>query len=139
MGLKKLSLFGDDKMRHYINKSLVLQKAKENAGDLRGGSYVARVKTGVEKDGSPQYRYFRTQEEYNTYLSGGQEKREADAKKKKDSDSLKEKVKDEHKESKERSKESSEAGKHRLLQAEKANKKKKDDVEKSLFLCLIED
>lgn len=46
-----------------------LSKAKEQTGQALGGKYVARVQTGVEKDGSPQYRYFRSQADYNKYLA----------------------------------------------------------------------
>lgn len=46
-----------------------LSKAKEQTGEQLGGKYVARVQTGVEKDGSPQYRYFRSQSDYNQYLA----------------------------------------------------------------------
>jgi len=44
-------------------------KSKEQTGEHAGGTYVARVQTGVEKDGSPQYRYFRSQADYNKYLA----------------------------------------------------------------------
>lgn len=46
-----------------------LSKAKEQTGESLGGKYVARVQTGIEKDGSPQYRYFRSQADYNKYLA----------------------------------------------------------------------
>lgn len=46
-----------------------ISKAKEQTGESLGGKYVARVQTGVEKDGSPQYRYFRSQADYNKYLA----------------------------------------------------------------------
>lgn len=39
-------------------------------GEQRGGQYVARVQIGYEKDGSPKYRYFKSEEEYETYLEG---------------------------------------------------------------------
>jgi hypothetical protein len=44
-------------------------KSKEQTGEQQGGKYSARVQTGIEKDGSPQYRYFKTQAEYEEYLS----------------------------------------------------------------------
>lgn len=57
-------------MRLYIDEQkLILRKSKEQTGEHSGGTYVARVVTGTEKDGSPQYRYFRTQKDYNEYLS----------------------------------------------------------------------
>lgn len=52
--------------RLYLKADLI--KSKEQTGEHVGGKYVARVQTGVEKDGSPQYRYFRSQNDYNEYL-----------------------------------------------------------------------
>jgi len=54
----------------YLTKALTgwdLVKADQTA-QLRGGKYAARIQTGYEKDGSPQYRYFKTIEEYESYL-----------------------------------------------------------------------
>jgi hypothetical protein len=60
----------------------------------RGGKYAARVQIGYEKDGSPMYRYFATEEDYQTYLS--RKGRSKEAKK------LERKVKKEHEESSEK-------------------------------------
>jgi hypothetical protein len=60
-------------------------------GEQRGGAYVARVQIGYEKDGSPKYRYFKTEEDYEKYLKG--RGRSESAKK------LEHKVKREHEES----------------------------------------
>jgi hypothetical protein len=59
------------KKRLYIDEDRLgfLRKSAEQTGEHQGGSYVARVQTGTEKDGSPQYRYFRSQADYNDYLS----------------------------------------------------------------------
>jgi hypothetical protein len=46
-----------------------VQKSKEQTGEQLGGEYAARVQTGMEKDGSPQYRYFSSLKEYEEYLS----------------------------------------------------------------------
>lgn len=54
--------------RLYLREELLI-KSKAQTGEHSGGTYVARVVTGTEKDGSPQYRYFRKQSEYNEYLS----------------------------------------------------------------------
>jgi len=54
--------------RLYLSGDAIF-KSKDQTGEHAGGTYVARVQTGVEKDGSPQYRYFRSQAEYNKYLS----------------------------------------------------------------------
>lgn len=60
-------------------------------GEQRGGDYVARIQVGYEKDGSPKYRYFRTEEAYEEYLKGrGRSKA---------SQELEDKVKREHEES----------------------------------------
>ena len=61
-------------------------------GEQRGGKYVARVQVGYEKDGSPKYRYFHTEEDYETYLAGKGRSKEAKQ--------LERKVKREHEESK---------------------------------------
>lgn len=60
--MKKRLYIGEDKLGF-------LRKSKEQTGEHQGGTYVARVQTGTEKDGSPQYRYFRSQADYNEYLS----------------------------------------------------------------------
>lgn len=60
--MKKRLYIADDKLGF-------LRKSKEQTGEHQGGTYVARVQTGTEKDGSPQYRYFRSQADYNEYLS----------------------------------------------------------------------
>lgn len=85
-------------------KDLAKPKTKAKAGDAvstsdtsggrgsqRGGKYVARVQVGYEKDGSPKYRYFKTNEEYETYMSARGESKEAKK--------LEHKVKKEHQES----------------------------------------
>lgn len=59
--------------------------------ERKGGKYAARVQIGYEKDGSPMYRYFSTEEEYEKYLS--RKGRSKEAKK------LETKVKREHEES----------------------------------------
>jgi len=60
--MEKRLYIGEDKLGF-------LRKSKEQTGEHQGGTYVARVQTGTEKDGSPQYRYFRSQADYNEYLS----------------------------------------------------------------------
>ena len=74
---------------------LIIRKSKNpGTGEERDGQYAARSQIGYEKDGSPMYRYFKTMEEYKTYLKnkdGG----DKDTKPKKDDDddpSLKEKL-----------------------------------------------
>lgn len=60
-------------------------------GEQRGGKYVARVQVGYEKDGSPKYRYFKTEEDYENYVKGRGQSKEAKK--------LERKVKREHEES----------------------------------------
>lgn len=85
-------------MRLYLREDLIKSESKPGAdkkpatsksGELRGGSYVARVQVGNESDGSPKYRYFKTQEEYDHYLGN----------KKSEGTKLEDKVEKEHKES----------------------------------------
>lgn len=76
----------------------------DKTGEERGGKYAARVQTGFDKDGSPQYRYFKTQDQYRQYLetkgraSQGQNQRTtgkvSDDRKKKDRDSKRNKLED---------------------------------------------
>lgn len=63
-------------------------------GEQRGGTYVARVQNGYEKDGSPKYRYFRTETEYESYLHNKGKSPQAK--------NLEDKVKKEHEDSKEK-------------------------------------
>lgn len=72
--------------------------ATKTTGEQRGGSYIARVQTGYDKDGSPKYRYFKSQDEYKSW----KEKNGKGAKKKKNPHNLKQKVEREHKESTEK-------------------------------------
>lgn len=91
----------------YLSDMLVgwpadLVKSNTQTSEVRGGKYAARVQEGYEKDGSPKYRYFKTQEEYEAYMSGkGKGKK---SKKKKDDEDgekrLDEKREKERKESK---------------------------------------
>ena len=135
----------------YLRKSLLgwpadsLEKSEESAakagasskaksGELRGGKYAARVQTGVEKDGSPKYRYFKTEEEYSSYLKDSKSEGKAPTHgHEKGSGKLEGKVKEEHEESTEKQQ------RHGLL-AGKTDKSKdksdKDDkpVSKSLRL-----
>lgn len=94
-------------------------------GEQRGGSYVARVQVGYEKDGSPKYRYFKTEQEYEAYLkdskSEGKNPRHGHTK---GSGELEDKVKKEHEESTKKQQ------RHGLLSAERSSPK----TEKSLRL-----
>lgn len=86
-------------MRLYLREDLVKSEKKSDkpaapshAGEQRGGTYVARAQVGAEADGSPRYRYFKTQEEYDNFLGN----------KKEGGKKLEEKVEKEHKESTEK-------------------------------------
>lgn len=54
-----------------------LSKGEEQTSEVRGGKYAARVQEGYEKDGSPKYRYFKTQDEYDDYLKGAGKKKKS--------------------------------------------------------------
>lgn len=110
-------------------------KSKAQTNEVRGGKYAARVQIGYERDGSPKYRYFESQDEYESYLQGkkgrkGEDKRD----KKKAQEDLKDKTKEEQKKSSEKKRES-------LLKPKKKDKDvkvsaKDTKVSKSLHLYL---
>ena len=100
-----------------------LCKGAQQTSEVRGGKYVARVKIGVEKDGSPMYRYFKTQEEYDSYLQGKGSKKKG-PEKDKQGEALASKVAKEHKESKKKMKEN-------LLVGGSSKAKKKHKVEET--------
>lgn len=103
----------------------------DQTGDVRDGSYIKRVVTGTDKDGSPQYRYLRTKEEVDAWESGKSNK--VDQKKQSKDSSLKEKLDKEQKKSKKKTQGGS--AKRNLLLGKKGNKKKKaKKVKKSLFV-----
>lgn len=121
-------------MQLYLHPDLLKSEMKQKAdaakptdvsggkGEQRGGKYVARVQIGYEKDGSPKYRYFKTEEEYEAYL---QSRGKSKAAKK-----LEQKVKREHEES---------TDKHtgKIIHQPASRKPgllAKDRVEKSLYL-----
>ena len=66
-----------------VERRSVHLKRQKTRGELRGGNYIRRVVTGTDKDGSPQYRYIRTPEEYESYLEG-QNKAKKESKKQKE-------------------------------------------------------
>ena len=81
----------DGKPRVKADAGKPVEKDSTYRGAQKGGKYVARVQIGIEKDGSPMYRYFKSQEEYETYL-----KNQGKSKSAKD---LEKKVKKEHEDS----------------------------------------
>ena len=89
-------------------------------GEQRGGAYVARAQVGLDSDGSPKYRYFKTEEEYEAFMAGRG--------KSKAGKELEHKVKQEHKESTEKQHEGSvkhqpASRSHSLLTKEKPTEK----------------
>ena len=74
------------------------------AGDQVGGQYIRRIVTGTTKDGRPQYRYLRTKEEVAAYDSeqSSKKKQDKDKDKDKEGESLKEKLTEEQKQSKQK-------------------------------------
>lgn len=119
----------------YLSHILVgwpdLSKGKTQTSEVRGGKYAARVQEGYEKDGSPKYRYFKTQEEYDSYMKGSGKKEKKKKKKKDDGGqtSLDEKRKEERKESKEQQRS--------LLTEFKKKKKEVETTKKSLRLYIV--
>src|SRR4051812_31672599 len=90
-------------MIHYlkIEKSVDApkdEKGNKKRGDVRGGEYIKRVVTGTDKDGSPQYRYIRSQEALDAWEEN-QRKNKPGKDKKPTKNDLSDKVKKEHKDS----------------------------------------
>lgn len=92
----------------YLHKSLCdLEKAGQlatsadsssTAGEQRGGDYFHRIQTGYSKDNTPQYRYFRTKDEWESYSNKQGDTQRARTKKTGDesAERLKEKTTKEH-------------------------------------------
>lgn len=134
-------------MRLFLHHDLFKGDSSDGGGDptgeQRGGSYVARVQTGYEKDGSPQYRYFKNSEEYRKYLESKGKSKDKNKDKKKDRKEsegkgkerhLKSKLKEEHEES--RKKQEDTQGKVNLFVKDKANREAKKKVKKSIDLFI---
>ena len=119
-------------MNHYLRSDLV--KSEVPIGESKDGKYAARLQIGVEKDGSPMYKYFKTREEYETYL-----KNRAQGNKSEKGSKLKQKVDKEHAASTYKVKQATSVGKKNLFTGKDKDKDKdkddkKKDVKKSLGL-----
>jgi alpha-D-ribose 1-methylphosphonate 5-triphosphate diphosphatase PhnM len=110
----------------YIRHDIIKGGPEDSTGEHRGGAYAARVQIGVEKDGSPMYKYFKTRDEYENYL-----KHKAAGSRKKSDSKLKEKLSEEHEKSSKHTKQS--VGEKNLFVKDKKDDKK---VEKSLPLYI---
>lgn len=66
--------------------------AASKTGEQRGGDYFHRIQTGYSKTNKPEYRYFKTKDEWESYQ--GQQKPKKPAEKK--TSHLKDKVTKEH-------------------------------------------
>ena len=130
-------------MRLFLHEALMAgdlskAKGKTSTGEQRGGNYFARVQTGYEKDGSPEYRYF-TKPEYDAYLSGDQSTKD-----KEESSQKKSEKKLKGKQEKERSEEKKKQSKLFTASADKMDKKsskkssKKSKVKKALPTLYLE-
>ena len=112
-----------------------LSKGESQTSELRGGKYAARIQEGYEKDGSPKYRYFKTQQEYKDFLankgSGKKKgkKKGKDDKKKDSGQSLEAQQKEEQKESRR---------KQRTLFTEAKSKKQEVETTKKSLQLYIE-
>lgn len=123
-------------MELYLAKSLcpnTLSKGEDQTGESRGGAYAARAQVGVEKDGSPMYRYFKTIDEYKTYLAGKGKGVKPKGETKEEKESLKDKT---DKERKKQKMLQDKTTAHRDGTANAKKKKAKDEVAKSLYLEL---
>lgn len=101
----------------YLRYDLLKSESSASKGEQRGGSYAARIQIGMAADGSPRYRYFKTEAEYSEYLKNKQSKgKNAEHGHQKGSGDLEQKVKKEHEESTEKQK------KHGLLASDHAEK-----------------
>lgn len=130
-------------MDYFLSDRLLggfIQKSdtKDQTGETRGGKYAARVQIGIEKDGSPRYRYFQTMEQYKAYLEGRGEKKERQAKQKKRSEDLKSRVKKERDSSKEKQQKAAKEKKSddSVLLGGHTKKNKNASTKKSLRLYL---
>lgn len=85
-------------------------------GEYRSGTYRFREQDGYDEDGSPKYRYFKTEEEHEAFLERRGENKNAQR--------LKDRVAKEHKESSERvaskDKDDDDKKKPNLLEAKKS-------------------
>lgn len=120
----------------YLSELIVgwpaMSKGASQTSELRGGKYAARVQEGYERDGSPKYRYFKTQEEYEDYLSGSGRKKKSKKKKDKDKggeERLEDKRNEENKDQKQ---------KQRYLFTEGRRKKKEVETTKKSLRLYIE-
>lgn len=104
------------------------QSSEDQTGEHRGGAYAARVQIGVEKDGSPMYKYFKTKEQYENYL-----KHKATGTRKQSDTNLKQKVSEEHEKSSKKTKKQLGAA-NLFVKNKKEDKKDDDKAEKSLRL-----
>lgn len=101
------------------------------AGEQRGGNYFHRVQTGYSKDNTPEYRYFKTKEEWESYQAHENPKSKEPKKKDKDdgAERLKKKTQKEQKAS------SKKVNKDSGLFI-KPSKKDSPKVQKSLYITL---
>lgn len=115
----------------YLHPDLI--KSEVASGESKGGKYAARLQIGVEKDGSPMYKYFKTREEYEKYLKNRSQGNKSDK-----GSELKQKVDQEHESSTAKVRQKTSVGKKNLFTKDKDEKDdKKEDkkkVEKSLRL-----
>lgn len=126
-------------MAIYLHKSLCdLKKAGQLAtsaaaggtGEQRGGDYFHRIQTGYTQNNKPQYRYFRTAEDWDAY---SKEKKNTGKEKKKTGEDSAERLKDKTKGEQDKSKQQEEKARKKDSLFIK-DKKKDKKVKKSLFV-----
>lgn len=114
-------------MSLFLHKALCKGQRGPKSGAQTGGDYLKRVEVGVSGDGTPKYRYLRTQDEVNAYHS--EKKQSAGAGKDEGKKRLKEKLEGEQKESGKKTRSKKESSKEEP-------KKKESLLGKSLYVDL---
>ncbi len=112
----------------FLHKALCKGERGPKAGTQTGGDYLKRVQAGVKPDGTPDYRYLRTQEEVAAYHS---EQKQSGKKKDEGKKRLKEKLKGEQEDSSKKTK-----AKEGKKDDKKKDKKKGTLLSKSLYVDL---
>lgn len=114
-----------------INKLASFSKSTSQRGEDRGGKYLMRVITGKDKDGSPQYRYIRSEEELKAYKKRHKDTKITHEDQKKKAGEIENKAKE--------SKDDSSEDKDQKSKKEKKpyildSKKKEDKVKKGVYV-----
>lgn len=113
-------------MSLFLHKALCKGERGPQAGSQTGGDYLKRVQVGVGADGTPKYRYLRSQDEVAAYHA--EQRQSGKYKKDEGKKRLKEKLEGEQEESKAKTK--------GAKKEDKKSDKKEGLLGKSLFVDL---